>query len=174
MNHRPFEDWLLEDQPLTPEQKCDLQSHLRLCNSCASIAESNLALHTAHMVSSSLGFTDRFKTRLAHRRSEQRWRQVIGTLVLVLGGLGLIYWLAGPIVQEAFNSPAEWITTAISYFLFVLTSLQALGEASAILLRVVPNFVTPIDLFVILTMVSGVGFLCILSIWRINRVPQGV
>jgi hypothetical protein len=174
MNHRPFEDWLLDDQPLTPEQKRDLQSHLRLCTSCSALAETNLALHTAHMASSLPGFTERFKTRLSHRRSEQKWRQVVGTLVLVLGGLGLLYWLAGPILQEVLNSPAEWITTAISYFLFVLTSLQALGEASSILLRVVPNFVTPTGLFVILTVVSGIGYLCIISIWRINRVPQGV
>ena len=174
MNHRPFEDWLIDDQPLTSEQKRELQSHLRLCTSCSAIAESNLALHTAHMVSPLPGFTDRFKTWLAHRRSDQRWRQIVGTLVLVLGGLGLLYWLAGPIIQEVLNSPAEWITTAISYFLFVLTSLQALGEAGAILLRVVPNFVTLTGLFIILTMVSGIGFLFIISIWRINRVPQGV
>jgi hypothetical protein len=174
MNHWPFEDWLLDDQPLTPEQKRNLQSHLRLCNSCSAIAESNLALHTAHIVSPSPSFTERFNKRLTLRRSEQKWRQVIGTLILVLGGLGLVYWLAGPIIQEALSSPAEWITTAISYFLFVLTSLRTLGEASAILLRVVPNFVTPVDLFVILTMVSGVGFLFIISIWRINRIPQGV
>ncbi len=29
MNHRPFEDWLLNNQPLTPTEKRDLDSHLR-------------------------------------------------------------------------------------------------------------------------------------------------
>ena len=86
MNHRPFEDWLLDEQPLTPEQKRDLQSHLRLCTSCSAIAESNLAIHTTQMVSPAPGFTDRFKARLVRRRSEQKWRQIVGTLVLVLGG----------------------------------------------------------------------------------------
>ena len=173
MNHRPFEDWLLDDQPLTPEQKRDLQSHLRLCTSCSAIAESNLAIHTTQMVSPAPGFTDRFKARLVRRRSEQKWRQMAGTLVLVLGGLGLLSWLAGPVIQEALSSPAEWITTAVGYFLFVSTSLQALGEATAILVRVVPSFVSPAGLFIILMVVSGFSYLCTVSIWRVNRLPQG-
>jgi uncharacterized integral membrane protein len=174
MNHRPFEDWLLDDQPLTPEQKRDLQSHLRSCNSCSAIAESNMALHTHHMVLPAPGFSDRFQVRLAHRRSEQRWRQLIGTLVLVLGGLGLLYWVAGPAIQEALRSPAEWITTAVGYLLYVLSSIQAIGEASSILLRVVPNFVSPASLIFISFLISGFCFFCIVSIWRVNRLPQGV
>ena len=174
MNHRPFEDWLLDDQPLSPEQKRDLQSHLRFCTSCSAIAESNLAIHTAKTVSPAPGFTDRFRAKLVHRRQEQKWRQIVGLLVLVLGGLGLLSWLAGPVIQEALSSPAEWITTVVGYFLYVLTSLQALGEAAAILVRVVPNFVSPAGLLIILIVASGFSYMCIVSIWRLNRQPQGV
>lgn len=174
MNHRPFEDWLLEDQPLTLEQNRELQSHLRMCTSCSAIAESNLALHTTRIVSPIPGFSGRFQIRLAKRRREQSWRQVIGTLILVLGGLGLFYWLAGPVIQEALSSPAEWITTAVGYFLFLLTSLQTLSMVGNILLRVVPTFVSPAVLFVASLIISGVSFLWIVSIWRVTRAPQGV
>ncbi len=67
----------------------------------------------------------------------------------MLGGLGLLFWLAGPIIQEALSSPAEWITTAVGYFLFILTSLQVLSVASTILLRVIPTFISPAGLFVL-------------------------
>ena len=174
MNHRPFEDWLLEDQPLTPEQNRELQSHLRICSSCSSIAESNIALHTTHLVSSAAGFTDRFKARLARRRGEQTWRQIIGTLVLVLGGLGLFYWIAGPMIQGALRSPAEWITTVVSYFLYILTSLKALSEASTILIKVIPTFISPVGMFFVALLVSGLSYGFIFSIWRVNRIPQGV
>ncbi len=174
MNHRPFEDWLLEDQLLTLEQERDLQSHLRICVACSAIAESNLALHSPSIVSPARGFKDRFQIRLAQRRSEQRWRQIVGTLVLVVGGLGLLYWLAGPIIQEALNSPADWITTVVGYFLFILTSLQVLSVVSTILLRVVPTFVSPTGLFVLSLVVSGISLLWIVSIWRVTRTPQGV
>ena len=49
MNHQPFENWLLDEEPLTSQQQRDLQNHLRGCTSCSGIADSNLALHTTHM-----------------------------------------------------------------------------------------------------------------------------
>jgi hypothetical protein len=174
MNHRPFEDWLLDDQPLSLEQKRELQSHLRMCTSCSAIAESNLALHASRMVSPAPGFIDRFQVRLEKRRRAQKWQQIIGTLILVLSGTGLLYWLAGPIIQEVISSPAEWITTVVGYFLFILTSLQTLSLASSILLRVIPTFISPGGMFGLAVVISSVCLLWIVSIWRVTRIPQGV
>ncbi len=174
MNHRPFEDWLLDDQPLTIEQKRELQAHLRSCPACAAIAESNLALHAVHMVSPATGFSDRFQTRLIQRRQEQRWRQIIGTVILVLGGLGILAWLAGPVIQEALQSPAQWLTTVVGYLLFILTSIQALSEAGSVLIRVIPNFISPADWLATFFMMMVISGLWIVSIWRVTRVPQGV
>lgn len=174
MNHRPFEDWLLRDQPLTAEQQRELQSHLRACSSCAAIAESNLALHSTQRAAPAAGFAERFQTRLIQRRREQRWRQVIGSLVLVIGGMGLIYWLAGPTVREMMRSPAEWITAMVGYFLFILTSIQVWSEVARILLRVIPNFVPPLGWAVLSLSVSGLAGLWMVSMWRFSRTPQGV
>lgn len=174
MNHRPFEDWLLEDRPLTSEQERELQSHLRVCSSCAAIAESNLALHSTRRASPAAGFAERFQPRLIQRRREQRWRQVIGSLVLVLGGVGLIYWLAGPWVQEMMRSPAEWITAAVGYFLFILTSIQTFSEVGRVLLRVIPHFVPPFGWVFLSLSVGGLTVLWMVSIWRFTRAPQGV
>jgi len=174
MNHRPFEDWLLDDQPLTPQQKRDLQNHVMNCSSCAAIAESNLALHAIRKAQPAVGFTERFQTRLVERRRTQRWQQIVGTLVLVLGGLGLLYWLASPIILEAFRSPATWITAAVGYFLFILTSIQVLGEVSTIVLRVLPNFIPPAILVLAALIGGGFGLLWTISIWRIAHVPRGV
>lgn len=174
MNHRPFEDWLLDDQPLTPEQERELQAHLRGCTLCAAIAESNLALHSTRLISPAEGFVERFQARLEERRREQRWRQIVGTIVLVLGGLGLLAWLIGPVVQEALRSPAQWITTVVGYFLFVLTSIQALREVGAILLRILPNFISPFGWFIISMLIGVLNFLWTVSIWRFARIPRGV
>jgi hypothetical protein len=174
MNHRPFEDWLLEDEPLTPQQARELQAHVRSCASCAAIAESNLALHSARRMAPLPGFTQRFQVRLEKRRREQRWRQVIGTLVLVIGGLSLVFWLVGPFLLEVFRSPAAWITAGIGYLLFILTSLQVLSEATAILLRVLPSFISPSGWIALILGVAGLGSLWTLSMWRVARAPQGV
>ncbi len=174
MNHRPFEDWLLEDQPLTPEQKRELQSHLRECATCSAIAESNLALRSVQMVSPAPGFVDRFQVRLAEQRKAARTRQIIGTLIFVIGGLGLVYWLIGSFVQQALQSPAEWITTAVGYLLFVLTSVQTLGEVSLILIRVAQTFISPLGWIVLLTLLGGLGAFWTVSITRWTHLPQGV
>ena len=49
MNHRPFEDWLLDNAALTPDQKRQLQTHLQTCSSCTAIAEVNLALKSVRL-----------------------------------------------------------------------------------------------------------------------------
>ncbi len=174
MNHRPFEDWLLVDQPLTPEQKRELQSHLRTCAACTAIAESNLALHSVRMVFPIAGFVDRFQARLAEQRKAARIHQIIGTLIFVVGGLGLIYWLVGPFVQEALRSPAEWITSAVGYFLFVITSVQTLSEVSLILMRVIQTFISPLGWLVLISIFGGLGLIWTVSITRFARLPQGV
>jgi hypothetical protein len=174
MNHRPFEDWLLEDEHLNLDQERELQAHLRVCTSCAAIAESNLALHSTRMLSPAEGFVSRFETRLAENRKTTRIRQIIGSLIFVLAGVALLYWFASPFIREALRSPAEWITTAIGYFLFIWTSLQALGEVSHVLLHLVPDFVSPFGWFLIFFLVSGLGLLEGLSVWRFTRTPQGV
>ena len=47
MNHQPFENWLLDEEPLTAQQQRDLQNHLRDCTICSGLADFQLALHTA-------------------------------------------------------------------------------------------------------------------------------
>ena len=63
-----------------------------------------------------------------------RIRQIIGTLIFVLSGLGFLYWLANPFIQEVMRSPADWITNVVGDFLFILTSIQALSEVGHVFL----------------------------------------
>ncbi len=174
MNHRPFEDWLLEDQHLTGEQERELRAHLRACTSCAAIAESNLALHSTRMVSPAEGFVSRFEIYLAEHRKAARLRQIIGSLIFVLTGLALLYWYASPLILEVMRSPADWITKLVGYLLFMLTSLQVLSALSRLSLNLLLDFISPLGWLVILFLVSGLGLLEALSIWRFTRRPQGV
>ena len=110
---------------------------------------------------------------MKHRR-EQRSRQRIGTLVFALGGIGLLLWLAGPLLADVLRSPAEWITLAVGYFLFLITFVQTIGEAGQVMLRVLPEFVSPFGWMVLFSTLAGLGLLWSVSIWRFTRLPQGV
>jgi len=174
MNHRPFEDWLLEDQPLDPAQKRELDAHLRECDVCRGIAESNLALRSARVVAPAPGFTARFQERLVLARRAQRRRALLGILFFSLGGLTLLALLAGPILVSIIGSPAEWISAMIRALLFVYTTTLAVTEASSIFFRVLPGIMPPFIWLVLLSTLSGLGLLWSVSIWRLMRRPQGV
>jgi anti-sigma factor RsiW len=174
MNHRPFEDWLLDDQLLDPAQKRELDGHLRTCDTCSAIAESNLALRSARVVAPAPGFTARFQERLVLARRAQRRRTLLGTLFFSLGGFLLLAILAGPALVSIIGSPAEWISAMVQTLLFVYTTGMAVGEAGYVLLRVLPGFMPPFAWLVLLSSLSGFVLLSSVSIWRLMRRPQGV
>jgi len=174
MNHRPFEDWLLDDQLLDPAQKRELDGHLRSCEICSAIAESNLALRSARVVGPAPGFTARFQERLVLARRAQRRRTLLGTLFFSLGGMLLLAALAGPTLVSVLGSPAEWISAMIQALLFIYTTLLAVTEAGSVIFRVMPGFMPPFVWLILLSTLSGLGLLWSVSIWRLMRRPQGV
>jgi hypothetical protein len=93
MNHQPYEDWLLNDQPLTPTEKRDLDAHIRTCKSCAALAETVFELRSVRAISPKPGFVGRFKKRLAARRIADRRRRLWSPIVFLLGGAALLLWL---------------------------------------------------------------------------------
>jgi hypothetical protein len=174
MNHRPFEDWLLDDQPLNPTQKRELDGHLRVCKVCSAIAESNLALRSARVVAPAPGFANRWQERLVATRRAQRRRTLLGTLFFSAGGLLLIAFLAGPALVSLFGSPAEWISALVHAALFIYTTTLAVAGAGSVLFRVLPGFVPPFLWLVFFSTLSGFALLWSVSIWRLVRRPQGV
>jgi hypothetical protein len=174
MEHQPFEDWLLADQPLTPEKKRELQSHLRECSQCSALAEVNLSLRAAKLATPQAGFTSRWQSRLATQRKSQRRRQFIGSVILVIGGVALLGWVTAPIMGPFMLAPAAWITSWITYLVYLLSSLQTLGELGAVLLHIIPDFIPPFAWMILGSTISGLFLLWTVSIWKITRVPQGV
>lgn len=172
MNHRPFEDWLFADQPLTAEQKRELQSHLHTCAACTAIAEVNLALRSARTAVPAPGFSSRWQARLAAERKLQQRRLLTGTAILGLGGAALFAWVTAPLVGAFAASPAEWIVQGINYLLFLMTSLRAVGEAAEVLARVAPGFVPAYFWLVLFSALSGFSLLGSISLWRVARLPQ--
>ena len=176
MNHLPFEDWLLNETPVTPDQQRDLDLHLRTCAYCAALAETGRMLSTSKMAAPAPGFTTRFQTRLAEHKAVERRRKLWGAVLFTLGGLLLLMWAAGPYLESFIASPAAWISIVVGWLVFIGTTLLALLDAGAVILRVVPNFMSPFIWLVVLSTFAGVGLLWTVSIWQFARrgVPQGV
>jgi hypothetical protein len=174
MNHRPFEDWLLEDRCLNSQEQRALKAHIRGCRSCAAIAESNLALHSTHWVAAPPGFTGRFTQRLERWRTRQRWFQVMGTLLLVATGFSLLYAVIGPVLQQALRSPADWLTAAAVYMVFLVESMQIVSEVGRILARDLPAVLAPAGWLILVAGSSLVAAACGWWARRLATAHQGV
>ena len=174
MNHQPFEEWLLHDKLISPEQKRELDSHLRTCAYCSALAETGIALRSVKMLSPREGFASRFQVRLAERKVADRKRRFWGSILFTFGGLVMLMWLVGPYLASFFVAPATWITAMIEWVVFLITTLQAVTQAGSVLLRMLPGFLSPFGLMVLVSAFAGIGLLWSVSIWRFVRVPRGV
>ncbi len=173
MNHQPFEEWLLNDKNLTPAEMRELDLHLRTCTHCTALSATGLALRSAPVVAPAAGFALRFQQRLAAQKIAERRRKLWGMIVLLLGGIGLLGWFTAPFLFVFFSAPVEWVTAAIGYFLFIVTSLQALTEVVSVLLRMATDFIPPYIWMVLASALAGFGLLWTISIWHFSRTPQG-
>jgi hypothetical protein len=173
MNHQPFEDWLLDDEPLSHQQEHQLQSHLRTCTSCARIADANLTLHARRMAAPAPGFTARFGPRLAAWRREQLRRQAVGTVILVAAGIALLYAVAGPAMMGAVRSPASWLTDVTGYLIMISTALSVAEKVGGILFRSLAAVVPPAGWGGLWLAVCMLCVLWIISMRRLARAPQG-
>jgi hypothetical protein len=176
MNHQPFEDWLLEDKPIRPKQKLDLDAHLRACSYCAALAETGQALRTVKKVSPAAGFTARFQARLAVQRAAERKRRLWGAVLFAVGGLITLMWIAAPYLAPFFTSPATRITSLVGWLVFLVTTLHALFRAGSVFLDVIPGFLPPFVWMVFVSALAGISLLWSVSIWRFTQrgVPRGV
>ena len=174
MNHRPFEDWLLNDEFLTPEQQRELQAHMRVCDACATLAEVNLALRSARIASPAPGFVTRFETRLAAQRALQQRRMVLGMTILAVGGLGLLTLFAWPLLTQLIESPASILVTLVGYFSAIWVWAQALAGIGSVFGRVMPELVPPYIWMMVASALGGLLLLWGVSLWRFTRIPQRV
>ena len=176
MNHLPFEEWLLNNSPVTPEQQRDLDLHLRTCATCSALVETGKVLKTTKMTTPAPGFTMRFQARLAERKIAERRRKLLGMTLFTLGGLVLLMWAVAPYIVSFFDSPATWISVVVGWLVFIGTTLFALIDAGAVILSIIPKCLSPFAWLVLLSTVAGVGLLWSVSIWRLTQqgAPQGV
>lgn len=174
MDHRPFEDWLLDNTPLTIEQKRQLNVHLQACTSCTALAEVNLALKSVRQAEPASGFVARFRVRLEANKKAQRIRNIWGFVILSLSVGGLLTWVFWPVIQDLVRSPVNllvaWTASLVSFW----ASLQGILRAGTVLFRVVPGFVPAYIWAIILFAASAWSVVWVASFIKFTKVPQGV
>jgi len=174
MDHRPFEDWLLNNQTLSVPEKRQLDAHLQGCSSCSALAEVNLALKSVTLAAPAAGFTDRFQVRLVAQKNALRRRNFWGFLILTLSVLGVLTFISWPVITRMLQSPVDLLTSWLGSLLSFWASLDAISHAGLDLFRTAPGFIPAYVWTVVLFAACGWSLLWVFSLIKFTKFPQGV
>ena len=172
MDHQPYEEWLLNDERLTPDQARDMRIHLRNCPECAALERANLALRSAAVTAPVAGFTLRFQTRLAAQRKTQYRRSLIGFSLLAVFGVSGLVWLLFPYLPYLSLPPAQLASLWISNLVYLALTVRVLGALGNTLFNVVASLVPPYVWALSMLFLCGAGFLWTVSFRRIGKFLQ--
>ena len=172
MAHRPYEDWLLDDERLTPEQDRDLRVHLRNCPECAGLTRANMALRSAPVIPPTKYFTLRFLVRLAAERKVQRRRSLIGLFLMAVVGIGGLFWLLFPYLPYLTLPPAQLVSVWISNLVYIALTIRAVGALGSILFNVLASFVPAYVWVISVSLLGSLGFLWMFSFRRVGKFVQ--
>jgi predicted anti-sigma-YlaC factor YlaD len=175
MVHQPFEQWIVEQTPLTGEQDQLLQGHLQECSQCRELQSSLLTvdelLMQAPMAAPAAGFTRRWQASLAERRALQQRRQVRKFFLILLGAGLLTFGLLGLYVALT-SSPVELVARLLENATRVLINLDQLESFVTAIFRTLPPYLS-VGIWVL--MASGLCLFTMIwigALWRTSF--QGV
>jgi len=179
MNHQPFENWLLSEEPLSDEQSKELLEHLDTCETCCQIDTGwngvQDLFHTVPEIAPAPGFTMRWQTRLAEQRRKHQQRQswfflaaTSGIALALLAALGL--GVTGLVIE-----PEQVLIFVVYRLTMLLITVQAaeqfMSSALSSIAGAVP-FAVLIGLSGLATMLSVLWFVLVKQLITQRRIIQ--
>ena len=179
MKHQPFENWLLFDENLTPDEAQSLEQHLQECGHCLKLQQSLHGIATLFKESPEIepapGFTDRWRQTLNQESlgvlaARHRWQSWI-TLILIANGVSLLGVLLGMTFFNSFDSLTELLLVWVYRLTSLLTVINIFQNLLAIIVRTVPGLLSPGGWAILAGIVSAGSLIWILSMARLARMP---
>lgn len=161
MNHLPFKEWLLSEEPLTQEQNRAFQEHLSDCADCRQTQDSwaevhNLFQHTPQLAPAA-GFADRWQSRLAARRVKRQRLQLglalAAGIILVL----VILLLLSTQLSAIFQSPMQFLLVCLAQLASLFVLVSSVQDYLVIFFKSFP-------LIPLIGLVLAVGFISLLGV----------
>ena len=143
MDHQHFENYLLNDTPIPREEVSAFEAHLKVCASCAALAEVNRSLNHVVMAAPAAGFATRFQARLEAQRKAERKRHLFGLFILLFSGIAMGIWYALPFIPTALFSPTTLLTSWAQTLVSAISFIQSVVGAANVIGRVAVNFIPP-------------------------------
>ncbi len=170
MNHQPYESWILDNPPISTEEKRELEQHIKVCPECSRLQKGwglvEQSLQSRQIQPAPQNFTHKWSASLERRKREQEKKQA-RTLVIALcsGAFAILIALA------IFFLPDFSLISLIASFISTMaTFFGGIEDFWSILINLA-QAVSPATLIVTILIVSSwVILACFtlgLSIWKI-------
>jgi len=177
MDHRPYEDWLLNDDlqqqiALTSEQQRDLRVHLRNCAECSALEHANFMLRSSKTLPPVDGFGLRFRQRLDEQRSIQQRRAFFGWFMLAIVSLGGLIWLLFPFLPYFAMTPSQLSGKLISNMVYITLMVRALNAILFTFLSVLGSLVPLYVWMLMFVLIGGLGLLWSFSFHKTGKIFQ--
>ena len=169
MNHQPFENWLLSDEPLSPDDNRDLEEHLEICQHCQDLQEAWSGVldlfQDVPELEPTPGFVNRFQDYLMMEKQMEtsvryRWQSMI-MLTLIINAVAGLVVLLGTQFLTIFDSPISLLLSGI----YRLASFVAL-------INVVQNFA--LTLYHAITSIVPTGIWVVLALGLVGSVATWI
>jgi hypothetical protein len=162
MNHQPFENWLLSEEPLSPQNQQALDEHLQICEHCNQLQHRwsgvlNLFQGTQE-VGPAPGFLDRWQETLeadikTETEMRHRWQSWI-LLILITNAAAVMFFFLGVQVSTIMSSPVEFILASVYRFSSTLLAVNALQNIIVTMFQALSS-VIPVGVWA--AIVAGLG-----------------
>ncbi|MEN8172180.1 MAG: hypothetical protein ABFS03_04800 [Chloroflexota bacterium] len=162
MKHKPFENWILMQEPLLPDQAAALEEHLRDCQHCREIQQAIVGVEAlfqnAIEVEPTPGFSQRWQNHLEQEQRDvlinrHRWHSWMA-LIILGNTIALSAFLLGRQLLSMFNSPAEFLLMWVYRLTSLISSITAARHLLSTLFNTLPGFV-PLSAWLLIVGVSG-------------------
>lgn len=179
MSHQPFEEWILDGEGLSDEQRQALADHVAGCRACArlglSLAAVERTLGQADVAEPAPGFVGRFTLRLEGQRARSGRRQAWGAFGLAAAGAVA---LAAPIVSRLsgeWTSPGAALVEGVIRLYDAWVALRVTGEFVRAAWNNLPGVVPPVWALGLVAACLGMGVVWIATLYRFafRRVTEG-
>jgi hypothetical protein len=180
MNHQPFENWLLSEEPLSDENEEALQAHLTDCEQCKTIQDAWLDVANLFTdvpdVGPESGFVNRWQANLetdraATRTMQQRWQSWI-LLVLIANGAAVALVLMGVQLFRTYDSMTDLILSWVYRAATAMVVANGFQNAFMTLFRTIPNLIPTSWWIGIAITLSVSTLLWIVSMTKLTSLPR--
>ncbi|OGO18594.1 MAG: hypothetical protein A2Z14_12060 [Chloroflexi bacterium RBG_16_48_8] len=176
MKHRLYEGWIMARDELTPDQRRDLEAHVKECMACTQLAETGMVLDrvfaSSQMSEPMPGFAQRWKIRVGERRIKTHRRQVSMILGLLSFGATALFL---PLILQTILimiSPEDILFHLAGVLVEWLSFLGFIGELVVTFFTTLYSTIPVVLWLMIMVVLVVMGVLWGYSLQRLGYLPS--